>query len=76
MVSKILFEDVLTRFECPKVLMSNMGMHFLNDTINVLTDEFQVYHQKSTPYHQQENGIVEAFNKILDNALTKVCNAQ
>lgn len=75
MAGKFVFEYVLTRFRCLKVLMSDWGTHFLNETISVLTEEFQVYHQKSTPYHQA-NGTIEAFNKILNNVLTTICNAQ
>jgi len=55
--------------------MSDRGTHFLNETISTILEEFQVYHQKSTPYHPKENGMVEAFNKTLEHALTTVCNA-
>lgn len=39
-------------------------------------EEFQVYHQNSTLYHPQANGMVEEFNNILDNALMMVFNEQ
>ena len=46
--TKFVFEHVLTRFGCPNILLRDHGMHFLNEMINALTKEFQVYHQKNT----------------------------
>jgi hypothetical protein len=54
--------------------MSDQGTHFIKNTIKSMTEEFEVFHQKSTPYHPQANGTMEAFKKILENALTKICN--
>lgn len=36
--------------------MSEQGTHFINNTIHAMTEEFEVHHQKSTPFHPQENG--------------------
>lgn len=71
---KFIVEYILSRFVCLKLFISDQAPHFLNKTIEKITEEFQVHHQKCIPYHPKVNRTVEAFNKILENTLTKVCN--
>jgi hypothetical protein len=49
--SHFLFEQVITRFGCPRVLMRDQGTQFINKTISAMTEDFEVHHPKSTPYH-------------------------
>ena len=46
--AKFIFDHILSRFGCSRILMSDQGSHFLNKTIKALTEEFHIYHQKST----------------------------
>jgi hypothetical protein len=69
-----LFEHVITRFSCPRILMSDQGTHFIKITIQAMLEEFEVHHQKITPYHPHANGMVEAFKNIIENTLKNICN--
>jgi hypothetical protein len=43
-VVRFIFDDIITRFGCPKILMSDQGTHFINKTIEAFTEEFTVHH--------------------------------
>jgi transposase InsO family protein len=70
-VAKFLYENIITRFGCPKGLVSDQGTHFINSTIQALTDKYDIKHRKTTPYHPRPNGQTEKTNGILCKILTK-----
>ena len=47
-------------------------MHFVNEVIEFLLNEFMVIHRKSASYQLQANGQAKSTNKTLCSALTRV----
>ena len=41
MVTRFMFDNFVTWFECPNILMSDQGSYFINLTISAVTEEFQ-----------------------------------
>jgi transposase InsO family protein len=66
-----LWQNIITRFGCPKELVSDRGTHFINKIIEQLTAKYLIKHRKSTPYHSRANGQTEKTNGILCKIITK-----
>jgi hypothetical protein len=43
-VACLIFYDIITKFGCPKILMSDDSTHFINKNIEALSHEFEVHH--------------------------------
>ncbi|PTQ27291.1 hypothetical protein MARPO_0207s0002 [Marchantia polymorpha] len=66
-----MYKNIISRFGCPKILVSDRGRHFLNEMFQELTDRFEIDHRKTTPYHPQTNGQIERVNGTLVSILRK-----
>jgi transposase InsO family protein len=70
--TNFLYECILTRFGCPLIIVTNQGVHFINDANKYLIDHFLMKHVSSTIYYLQRNGKVESINKVFGTLLTKL----
>jgi len=70
--ANFIYEEIICRHGCPTKILSDRGTHFKNQLIEHLLQKFQIKHLFSTPYHPQTNGLVERFNRILCESLSKL----
>jgi hypothetical protein len=55
-ITKKLYECILTRFGCPLTIVTDHEVHFINDAIKYLTNHFMMKHVSFTTYYSQGNG--------------------
>src|SRR5436305_13623854 len=71
-VVKFIYERIICRHGCPKIILSDRGTHFRNKLVDGLCEKFEIKHKLSSPYHPQTNGLVERFNRTLCESLAKL----
>jgi transposase InsO family protein len=73
-ITKFMYECILTRFRCPLIIVTDQGVHFINDAIKYLIDHFLMKHVSSTTYYPKGNGKAKFTNKVLRTLLIKLVN--
>ena len=67
-----LFNHIISHFEIPRAIMTYLGPHFQNKMMAELSIKLGFCHDESTPYYPQDNGQVEAINKVLKTMLQRM----
>ena len=73
-VVKFLRENILSRFEIPRAIISDEGKHFYNKSFEFLMKKYEITHKNATPYHFQTNGQVELANREIKKNSEKIVN--
>src|SRR5437762_3201173 len=71
-VVKFIYEGIICKHGCPKIILLDRGTHFRNKLVEELCEKFKIKHKLSSSYHPQTNGLVERFNQTLCESLAKV----
>ena len=63
---------IIARFGVPQAIITDHGSHFRNIMMTELTNQLGLRHDSSTPYYPQDNGLVEAINKVLVTMIRQI----
>ncbi|KAA0060347.1 retrotransposon gag protein [Cucumis melo var. makuwa] len=61
--SRFLVSNIFSRFGIPRVIISDQGTHFCNQTVEALMRKYGIQHRISTPHHPQTNEQAETSNR-------------
>src|SRR5687767_10116256 len=73
---EFIYKEIICRYGCPKVILTDRGTHFKNKMVQDLCEKFEIKHKLSSPYHPQTNGLVERMNRTLCETLAKIAEKE
>lgn len=73
-VGEVLVNQFFCRFGVPMELHSDLGKNFESVVFQEICKLIQITKTRTTPYHPESDGMVERFNRTLENGLTMFVN--
>ena len=75
-VAKVLCDQFISRFGCPRQILSDQGPCFESHLFQDLCRRLQIDKIRTSPYKPSTNGMVERFHKTLNSMLGKVVSTR
>jgi hypothetical protein len=70
--AKFLYEHIFCNFGPPTHLLSDNGIHFINNVVSQFLELVKVNHKVTSIYHPQTNGMAERINGVVVGSLKKL----
>ena len=74
-VAEVLVNQFFTRFGIPMEMHSDQGRNFESETFQEVCRLLGINKTRTTPYHPQSDGMVERFNKTIEDGLAMFVNS-
>ena len=68
-VALFIYEDIICRHGCSRFIHTDNGKPMISDLIKQVCRQYNIIHKTITPYNSQSQGLVERFNRIIDQVL-------
>ncbi|MEW8546122.1 MAG: reverse transcriptase domain-containing protein [Candidatus Thiodiazotropha sp.] len=73
-VASVLYNEIITRYGAPSVLVSDRGQNFMSKLVSALCEMFDITRHHTSSYHPQTNSTCERMNSTLAQTLRMYCN--
>ena len=71
-VAAFIYEDIISRYGIPKLIIMDNGTHFINIYITSICTKFRIKYRRTSSYNPQANGLVEWLNQTITNSLKRL----
>ncbi|HBK71150.1 MAG TPA: hypothetical protein DDZ39_05755 [Flavobacteriaceae bacterium] len=73
-IAKVFIEDIIFKYGAPSKLITDQGTNFLSEVMSEVNEFFKIDKHTTSAYHPQSDGLVERFNRTLEQMLSAYTN--